>query len=158
MPAITAMTIFTRLSKFAALLAVIAFCVSLPAEAARHSRAPLPEMALYRLYRGVDARDVAAAFSLALNAPLGAFEVFNLSGKTPFLESDCDQLMQDAPAVLSQRCPELVETYRRLGWPLPCSIDRVYATEKARLQLGWQPQFDWQQLLHSAGFSFNHLD
>lgn len=117
---------------------------------------PLPDMAVYRLYRGVDARDVANAFSLALKVSLNHFEVFNISGKTPFLQSDCDQLMRDAPTVLRQRSPDLAQAYERLGWLLPCSIDRVYVTEKAQLKLGYQPEFGWHHVLSSAAFLSNH--
>ena len=41
-------------------------------------------VAIYRLYRGVDARDVAQAHELALTAELADFEVFNVSARSPF--------------------------------------------------------------------------
>ena len=107
---------------------------------------PLSLMMQYRLHRGVDARDVAAAFSLALTAPLAQFEAFNISGATPFLIDDCDALMRDAPAVLHQRVPDLVDEFAHQGWALPPSIDRVYVIDKARDMLGYKPQYGWQTL------------
>lgn len=121
--------------------------------ALRFSRAfpePLPLMAQYRLHRGVDARDVADAFLRALDKPLSQFEAFNISGATPFLQSDCDALMQDATAVLQLRAPDLVAEFSRRGWALPQSIDRVYVVYKAATILGFQPRFGWQSVLPLA--------
>jgi UDP-glucose 4-epimerase len=109
---------------------------------------PLPLMAQYRLHRGVDARDVAAAFLLALGAPLTQFETFNISGDTPFLQTDCDALMHNAPSVLQQRAPDLVEGFSRRGWALPQSIDRVYVIDKAKAILGYEPQYGWNSVLN----------
>ena len=127
-----------------------AFAPNFVTAALRFSRSfpePLPLMALYRLYRGVDARDVAQAFSLALDAPLKAFDVFNISGTTPFQEADCDQLMHDAATVLTARCPAMVEEFSRRKWSLPSSIDRVYATAYAARLLGYAPAFGWESVL-----------
>ena len=108
-------------------------------------------MALYRLYRGVDARDVAQAFGLALAAPLTKFEAINISGETPFVESDCEQLFTNPPEVLRKRVPELVDEYQRRQWPLPARIDRVYVIEKAKALIGYRPQFGFRELLRGAG-------
>jgi UDP-glucose 4-epimerase len=112
---------------------------------------PPPLMTLYRLYRGVDARDVAQAFSLALTAPLSAFAALNVSGATPFVPSDVDALMHDAPSVLSMRAPELVSAFAARTWPLPTSIDRVYAIDLARRVLGYAPAYGWQSCLPGDG-------
>ncbi len=109
---------------------------------------PLPLMALYRLYRGVDQRDVAQAFGNALDTTLKMFEAFNISGDTPFLESDCDALRHDAPTIIRLRAPELADTFAQHGWPLPQSIDRVYVIEKAKRMLGYQPRFGWRAAIH----------
>jgi UDP-glucose 4-epimerase len=127
-----------------------AFANNFVTTALRFSRCfpePLPFMACYRLYRGVDRRDVAQAFSLALTTSLTQFEAFNISGDTPFMESDCDLLMHDAPSVLQQRAPQLVAEFAKRDWVLPQSIDRVYVIEKAKAMLGFQPQYDWQSVL-----------
>jgi UDP-glucose 4-epimerase len=104
-------------------------------------------MAMYRLYRGVDARDVAQAFGRALAAPLDAFHAVNVSGATPFQQSDCEALMFDAPTVLRERCPAIVEEFARQGWGLPASIDRVYVIDGAKQRLGFCPEYTWQQVL-----------
>lgn len=108
---------------------------------------PLPLMALYRLYRGVDARDVAQAFGLSLTAQLAQFEAFNISGETPLLEEDCEQLRFSPAEVLQRRAPELVEEFSRRHWPLPASIDRVYVIEKAKACLNYTPQFGFREVL-----------
>ena len=111
---------------------------------------PTPLMALYRLYRGVDARDVAQAFSLALTVDLRQFEAINISGQTPFLPEDCGRLFVDAASVLRLRAPELVKEFSRRNWPLPQSIDRVYAIEKAQALLGYRPQFGFREVLDAS--------
>ena len=111
---------------------------------------PTPLMALYRLYRGVDARDVAQAFSLALTVDLRQFEAINISGQTPFLPEDCGRLFVDAASVLRLRAPELVKEFSHRNWPLPQSIDRVYAIEKAQALLGYRPQFGFREVLDAS--------
>jgi UDP-glucose 4-epimerase len=127
-----------------------AFSTNFITTALRFSRSfpePLPLMAQYRLHRGVDARDVAEAFSLALTTSLTQFEAVNISGDTPFVVGDCDQLMHDAPSVLQQRAPELVAEFRQRGWSVPQSIDRVYVIDKAKAILGFEPQYGWRSVL-----------
>ena len=133
-----------------------AFAPTFVTAALRFSRSfpePLPLMALYRLYRGVDARDVAQAFRLALTAALKQFEAINISGETPFIERDCEQLFRNAPEVLRRRAPELADEYVRRQWPLPARIDRVYVIDKAKALLGYQPQFGFRELLLRLGDS-----
>lgn len=127
-----------------------AFTTEFVTAALRFSRSfpePLPLLALYRLYRGVDARDVAQAFARALEAQLRQFEALNVSASTPFRQGDCQALYADAPAVLQQRCPALVAAFAKRRWELPPSIDRVYVVEKATDLLGYRPQYDWRQVL-----------
>jgi nucleoside-diphosphate-sugar epimerase len=130
-----------------------AFAADFTTAALRFSRSfpePLPSMALYRLYRGVDARDVAQAFASGLEAQLLQFEALNISAATPFLPSDCQTLLADAPAVLQQRCPELVAAFTQRQWALPQSIDRVYVIDRARKVLNYAPAYSWQQALATA--------
>ncbi len=108
---------------------------------------PLRDMALYRLYRGVDARDVAQAFQLALAVSSPQFEVFNISSATPFAESHCGQLKTDAAAVIRAVEPALAAEFAARGWVLPASIDRVYVIDKAKAVLGFAPQFGWRDAL-----------
>lgn len=108
---------------------------------------PAPLMAAYRLHRGVDARDVADAHALALQASEPGLRCFVISGATPFELEDLPSLYVDAPAVLRRRAPALVQAFHRRGWALPTSIDRVYCARHAQRVLGWQPQHGFEQVL-----------
>lgn len=124
-----------------------AFTEGFVTAALRFSRSfpePAPLMALYRLYRGVDGRDVASAFSAALTAPLARFEAMNISGDTPFMESDCEALFRAPLPVLEARAPGLVAAFEARGWPLPACIDRVYVSDKAKQLIGYAPHFGWR--------------
>lgn len=108
---------------------------------------PAPLMAVYRLHRGVDARDVADAHAdaLAWNGP--GFRCYVISGATPFMPEDAPALFTDAPQVLARRAPALVEAFAARGWALPRSIDRVYDPRRAMSELGWQPRFGFEEVL-----------
>lgn len=108
---------------------------------------PAPVMAAYRLHRGVDARDVAAAHALALASGPTGFRRFVISGATPFSPEDATTLLRDAPGVLARRAPELVEEFGRRGWRLPPSIDRVYSPALAMQQLGWRPRYGFEEVI-----------
>ncbi|MEA3015661.1 MAG: UDP-glucose 4-epimerase [Sphingomonadales bacterium] len=113
----------------------------LPGAILRMSRCfpePLPEMALYRLYRGIDRRDVARAHVLALEADGGTYVI---SAPTPFLPEDRETLVADAPAVLRLRAPEVAARFEQLGWPLPPTIGRVYDPAKAAAALGFAARY-----------------
>lgn len=99
---------------------------------------PAPIMAVYRLHRGVDYRDVATAHLLAASTPNDLpFDVFVISGNTPFLPEDCEELYRDAPAVIRKRQPELAAAFDHRDWRLPSPIDRVYDSSYAQQKLGW---------------------
>ncbi len=108
---------------------------------------PAPQMAAYRLHRGVDARDVASAHALALANAAPGYRCYVVSGATPFLPGDADTLARDAPAVLRQRAPALVQAFAQRGWPLPAYIDRVYDASRIRQALGWQAQHGFAEVL-----------
>jgi nucleoside-diphosphate-sugar epimerase len=108
---------------------------------------PAPIMAAYRLHRGIDARDVADAHALALDSSRAGFRRFVISGATPFKAGDAHELAHDAPSVLERRAPELVEAFRRRGWRLPESIDRVYSPALAMEALAWRPRFGFREVL-----------
>lgn len=121
----------------------------LPCASLRMSRC-FPEeprlLASYRLYRGVDAEDVAQAHELALAAREPAFDVFNVAAATPFRAEDCRRLFEDAASVILERFPWAEDEFARRGWQLPRSIDRVYVVEKAIAGLGYRPQHDFAAL------------
>ena len=112
---------------------------------------PAPIMAAYRLHRGVDVRDVADAHALAALAPSAGFCRYLVSGNTPFLPQDCEELLEDAPAVIQRRCPDLAAIFRRRRWKLPDSIDRVYSPALAASQLGWQSRHAFEEVLAQLG-------
>jgi nucleoside-diphosphate-sugar epimerase len=109
---------------------------------------PAPLMAVGRLHRGVDARDVAQAHELALAGPTSGSRLFVVSGATPFMPEDATTLKSEAAAVLRRRAPDLVAALAHRGWALPASIDRVYSSARAQQQLGWLPQFGFAEVLH----------
>jgi nucleoside-diphosphate-sugar epimerase len=121
----------------------------LPGAILRMSRCfpePLREMALYRLHRGIDRRDVARAHALALKAATPA-ATYVISAEPPFLESDREALLADASAVIRKRTPELADRFDGLGWPLPVSIGRVYSPARARDRLGFAALYGFMSVL-----------
>ena len=116
---------------------------------------PAPLMAVYRLHRGIDARDVASAHAAALDWAQPGFRKLLVSSPTPFLPQDMPELLLDAPRVLARRAPGLVQAFSQRGWPLPRSIDRVYCPDRAMRNLDWQPRHGFACVLaqldgHSA--------
>ena len=103
-------------------------------------------LAIYRLYRGVDAEDVAQAHELALAPERGGFEVFNISAPPPFSRGDCRRLFEDAESVVLERHPWAAAEFERRSWLLPRSIDRVYVVDKAIAGLGYRPVHDFAAL------------
>jgi UDP-glucose 4-epimerase len=108
---------------------------------------PADLMAVYRLHRGIDARDVASAHLAALGHEGQAFHCWVLSSSTPFERGDTAELAEDAPSVLRARAPALVEAFALRGWPLPRAIDRVYDPSRAMRELGWRPRHGFDEVL-----------
>ncbi len=105
---------------------------------------------LYRLYRGVDVRDVAAAHALAVTNSDIQFGVFNIAARSPFLEGDVRALRRDAVAVLRERAPGIIDLFAQRGWKLPTSIDRVYVIARAERSLGYRPRHNFDAYLQEA--------
>lgn len=123
---------------------------SLPVTVLQMSRCfpePADLMAIYRLTRGIDARDVATAHLCAIQKRLAGYNRFIISGTTPFSRADCERLYQNAPAVITEKCPELVSAFKQRCWSLPKSLDRVYDASAARQQLDWLPKHDFKRVL-----------
>jgi nucleoside-diphosphate-sugar epimerase len=107
-------------------------------------------VAIYRLYRGVDAEDVAQAHELALAPGMAGYSAFNVSAPSPFAQADCGRLFTDASAVLLERYPWAGAEFARRGWQLPRSIDRVYVVDRAIAELGYRPLHDFAALFPQA--------
>lgn len=103
---------------------------------------PAPQMACFRLHRGIDARDVADAHAHALASKSTGFSRYVISGVTPFQPEDTHALLHNPADVLQRRAPELVSEFAKRHWPLPKSIDRVYASE-----LGWRARYGFTEVL-----------
>ncbi len=101
------------------------------------------QTASYRLYRGADVRDVAAAHALAVTNQEIHFDLFNISAHSPLQEKDMPALLHDAPSVLRRRVPGIEELYAARGWALPKRIDRVYVTTRAEQNLKYQPRYNF---------------
>ena len=122
----------------------------LPCISLRMSRCfpePPDLMAIYRLYRGVDATDVAEAHRLALTTELAGYHAFNISAQTPFTEDELTSLYCDAAGLIRSKYRWAEAEFARRGWTLPRSIDRVYVIEKARRMLGYAPRYNFESLL-----------
>lgn len=143
-------TIYHR-SKLAAELALAEVCApaGIVLTCLRMSRCfpePAPLMAVYRLYRGIDARDVASAHAAALRREAGV-RTYLISAPTPFERADLTVLKVDAPEVLARRAPALVAAFQQRGWGLPATIDRVYSPARALAELEWQPRYGFESVL-----------
>jgi nucleoside-diphosphate-sugar epimerase len=99
---------------------------------------PADVMAWYRLYRGIDRRDVAKAHALALcrNGPPATYVI---SSSTPFRREDCEDLLVDVSSAVDRRCPGLIAEMASRGLQPPRSIDRVYDVTLARHEIGFIP-------------------
>ncbi|KAB2824748.1 NAD-dependent epimerase/dehydratase family protein [Aliivibrio finisterrensis] len=108
---------------------------------------PADLMAVFRLTRGIDARDVANAHLCAVEKRLSGFNRFIISGATPFHLSDCEALYTDAEAVIKRKSPEIVLAFKQRNWQLPQRLDRVYDSLSAREKLGWLPIHGFESVL-----------
>ena len=100
------------------------------------------------LYRRADIEDIVSAHMLAIeNAPAIGFGRYIISATTPFTPDDLQQLRIDAAAVVRRYAPDYEAEYRRRGWSMVPTIDRVYVNELARIRLGWQPRYDFNSIL-----------
>jgi UDP-glucose 4-epimerase len=109
------------------------------------------------LYRRADLDDVVSAHVLALErAPALGFGRYIISATTPFRYTDVEQLAADAPAVVERYVSRYRDIYRRLGWTMFPTIDRVYVNDHAREELGWRPRFDFAHVLELVGAGKDH--
>lgn len=129
-----------------------ATAAGLPCISLRMSRCfPEPDnlMAVYRLYRGVDIRDVARAHAHALESAIDSFEIFNVSAAPAFRRDECTQLSDAADEVITRHFPWAARAFSARRWQLPTRIDRVYVVEKAERLLGFRPEYNFDALFDS---------
>lgn len=107
---------------------------------------PAPIMAMYRLHRGVDARDVAEGHRLALGSHEEDYRMFILSGATPFAPPDCHDLKHTPEKILRNKCNSICDLFASRNWTLPDSIDRVYDSSLAQRVLGWKPVYGFEDV------------
>lgn len=103
-------------------------------------------VAVHRLHRGGDVRDIAAAHLLALDSSSPGCQLFIVSGPSPFRPADAEELLRDARAVVERYLPDAGVWFARRGWTLPDRIDRVYDIGRAERLLGYRPRFDFASL------------
>lgn len=108
---------------------------------------PSELLALYRVYRGADVRDIAAAHALAVTNTSIHFDLFNISARSPLQQDDTLELWGNAPAVLRRRAPGIVTFFARRRCRLPERIDRVYAIARAEERLDYQPRYNFAEYL-----------
>lgn len=102
------------------------------------------------LHRRADVADVVSAHLRALEcAPSIGFGKFIISATTPFTRRDLAALRTDVRTVLRDCVPAFEAVYERLGWDVPEDIDRVYVNDHARKTLGWNPEYDFGNILDS---------
>jgi nucleoside-diphosphate-sugar epimerase len=100
------------------------------------------------LYRRVDLEDVVSAhLSAAKRAPEIGFRRYIISATTPFSPTDLPELRVDAPLAVRRCVPDYETEYTRRGWKMVPGIDRVYVNERARSELGWQPQYSFKFII-----------
>lgn len=121
-------------------------CEQLKVSVMRMSRCfpePAEIMAIYRLHRGIDYRDVAEAHLLAAQLKKNKhFDIYIISGDTPFLKSDSQMLFQNPEIVIRERYQNLAREFDKRCWKFPKTIDRVYDSSYAQQVLNWKPKRD----------------
>lgn len=119
----------------------------------RYFPEPPETLAVHRLHRGADVRDVAAAHILAVERdPSGdTFELLNIAAQYPFAREDTVELLTDAPAVLRRYYLNVDTLFGRRGWQLPASLDRVYISTRARDALKYQPRYNFSEFVSELG-------
>jgi UDP-glucose 4-epimerase len=100
------------------------------------------------LYRRVELEDVVSAHILAMQkaASIG-FGRYIISATTPFNLNDLSELFTNAPQVVKRNFPDYEHVYQHRGWKMFPGIDRVYVNERARKDLGWNPEYDFGYIL-----------
>lgn len=104
-------------------------------------------MAVHRLHRGIDVRDVADAHVAALHDEGVPFARYVISAAPAFVRGDVDALAADARACIGRCAPALAAAFARRGWTLPSTLDRIYDPALACARLDWRPRYGFDEVL-----------
>src|ERR1700730_10073991 len=100
------------------------------------------------LHTRVAIEDVVTAHLLASGgSPALRCRKYIISATTPFRPDDLPALSVDASRVVRQRVPDYEAEYERRGWKMFSSIGRVYVNDRAQRELGWQPRYNFNDLI-----------
>ena len=100
------------------------------------------------LNRRVDIEDVVSAHERAIErATEIRFDKFIITATTPFTPKDCRDLLKDAPAVLKNYYPDYEDIFAHRGWKMFSKLGRVYVNRHAREKLGWEPKYNFGEIL-----------
>ena len=100
------------------------------------------------LYRRVDIEDAVSAHLRAIErAPEIGFGRYIITATTPFTAADLIELGTDAARVVRRYYPNYETEYKKFGWLMFSTIERVYVNERARRELGWRPQYNFESML-----------
>jgi UDP-glucose 4-epimerase len=116
---------------------------------------PLDKKVFYRMYRGLDIRDVVLAHQLAIQKDFNRFEVFNISAQSIFNISDLVDLRFNLFPLLQKRLPKIIDLFSKRNWVLPDAIDRVYVIEKAKKYLDYRPIYNADKMIEELSKSDN---
>lgn len=106
------------------------------------------------LYRRVDLQDIVDAHLLALTSAHDiGFGRYIISATTPFTPLDLHELRSRAADVVDRLVPGYRDVYTRRNWSMFPGIERVYANERARRDLGWRPMYDFARILEQLRVS-----
>lgn len=94
----------------------------------------------HRLYRGLDEADGALGHLLALEKKFTSFQIYNISNESPFQKEDLVGLLKNPRKVMKKYYPDIEKIYQEKNWTFLDRIDRVYSIEKAKRDLRFQPQ------------------
>lgn len=100
------------------------------------------------LFRRVELADAVSAHIQAMHRAKDiGFGKYIISATTPFARGHTDFLRSNAVWIVQRLVPEYLQEYKRRGWKMLDGIDRVYVNEKARKELGWQPEYDFSYVI-----------
>ncbi len=100
------------------------------------------------LFRRVDLEDTVQAHVAAMHrAGRIGFARYVISATAPFDRADLPMLRSDPEPLVARCFPGFREAYAARGYRMFPTIDRVYANDRARRELGWRPAYDFARVL-----------